>query len=34
MAEEILTEKNLVVRHSILELIEHWAIAVSGLILL
>lgn len=34
MAEIILTEKNLVVRHSIVELIEHWAIAVSGLILL
>jgi cytochrome b subunit of formate dehydrogenase len=34
MAEKILTEKNLVVRHSTLELIEHWAIAISGLVLL
>lgn len=34
MAEKNLTEKNLVVRHSALELIEHWAIALSGLILL
>ena len=34
MAEKILAEKNLVVRHSLLELIEHWAIAVSGLLLL
>ena len=34
MTEKILTEKNLVVRHSTLELIEHWAIALSGLILL
>jgi len=34
MADKILTEKNLVVRHSIIELIEHWAIAISGLILL
>ena len=34
MAEKILTEKNLVVRHSALELIEHWAIAISGLVLL
>jgi len=34
MAEIILTEKNLVVRHSPLELIEHWAIAISGLLLL
>ncbi len=33
MAEKILTEKNLVVRHSALELVEHWAIAVSGLVL-
>lgn len=34
MTEMILADKNLVVRHSRLELIEHWAIAVSGLILL
>jgi cytochrome b subunit of formate dehydrogenase len=34
MANEILTDKNLVVRHNTVELIEHWAIAISGLILL
>ncbi len=34
MAEKILVHKNLVVRHSTLELVEHWAIALSGLILL
>lgn len=34
MAEKVLVERNLVVRHSGLELVEHWAIAVSGLILL
>lgn len=34
MAEQILSEKNLVVRHSLLELTEHWAIAISGLLLL
>lgn len=34
MAETILATKNLVVRHDRLELIEHWAIAISGLILL
>jgi cytochrome b subunit of formate dehydrogenase len=34
MDEKILADKNLVVRHSTLELIEHWAIAISGLILL
>lgn len=33
MAEKILSEKNLVVRHGALELIEHWAIALSGLVL-
>jgi len=33
MAEKILSEKNLVVRQSALELIEHWAIAISGLVL-
>jgi len=34
MTEKILAEKNLIVRHSTLELIEHWAVAISGLILL
>jgi len=34
MAERILAGKNLVVRHETLELIEHWAMALSGLILL
>ncbi len=34
MAERILAEKNLVARHGTLELIEHWAIAISGLVLL
>ncbi|MDP2854692.1 MAG: cytochrome b/b6 domain-containing protein [Smithellaceae bacterium] len=34
MTEKILAKKNLVVRHSALELIEHWAIAISGLVLL
>lgn len=34
MAEKILAHRNLVVRHSTLELVEHWAIALSGLILL
>lgn len=33
MAEKILLEENLVARHGALELIEHWAIAVSGLVL-
>lgn len=33
MINKILTEKNLVVRHGTIELIEHWAIAVSGLVL-
>lgn len=33
MTEKVLTEKNLVVRHDVIELIEHWAIAVSGLVL-
>ena len=33
MDEKILTEKGLVVRHGIVELIEHWAVAISGLIL-
>ncbi len=34
MAEKILADKNRVVRHSKLELFEHWAIAISGLVLL
>lgn len=34
MTEQISPEKNLVVRHGALELIEHWAIAISGLVLL
>jgi cytochrome b subunit of formate dehydrogenase len=34
MVDKILTEKNLVSRHSMIELIEHWAIAISGLLLL
>ena len=34
MTEKILAEKNLVVRHGLLELMEHWAIALSGLVLL
>jgi thioredoxin len=33
MGEKILREKGLVVRHSVVELIEHWAIALSGLAL-
>lgn len=34
MSERILAEKNRVVRHGVLELVEHWAIALSGLALL
>jgi hypothetical protein len=34
MAEQILQEKGLVVRHGGVELIEHWGIALSGLVLL
>lgn len=34
MAEKILQEKGLVVRHGSVELIEHWGIALSGLVLL
>jgi cytochrome b subunit of formate dehydrogenase len=33
MSECILEDKNRVVRHSVLELAEHWAIALSGLLL-
>ncbi|OPY88792.1 MAG: formate dehydrogenase-N subunit gamma [Syntrophus sp. PtaU1.Bin208] len=34
MAERILKAKGLVVRHGVIELIEHWGIALSGLLLL
>lgn len=34
MSDRILKDKGLVVRHSLIELIEHWAIALSGLLLL
>ncbi len=34
MTEKILADRNRIVRHSKLELFEHWAIALSGLILL
>lgn len=34
MTEEILTAQNRVIRHGKLELLEHWAIALSGLVLL
>ncbi len=34
MSEKILAEKNLIVRHRTIELVEHWAIAISGLLLL
>ena len=33
MSDRIMEEKGLVVRHSAVELIEHWAIALSGLLL-
>ena len=34
MADRIVRERGLVVRHSVVELIEHWAIAISGFVLL
>ena len=34
MSEKIMNDKRLVVRHDIIELVEHWAIALSGLLLL
>jgi len=34
MSDRILKDKGLVVRHSLIELFEHWAIALSGLLLL
>ena len=33
MTEKILKEKGLVVRHGAVELIEHWSIALSGMVL-
>lgn len=33
MNSHIIQDKNLVVRHSVIELFEHWAIAVSGFVL-
>ncbi|NPV03973.1 MAG: cytochrome b/b6 domain-containing protein [Syntrophaceae bacterium] len=34
MSDRIVRERNLVVRHSVVELAEHWAIALSGLALI
>jgi cytochrome b subunit of formate dehydrogenase len=34
MSQQIIEERNRVVRHGVLELAEHWAIALSGLVLL
>ncbi|MEA2102446.1 MAG: cytochrome b/b6 domain-containing protein [Thermodesulfobacteriota bacterium] len=34
MTERIIADKGLVVRHEIIELIEHWTIAISGLVLI
>jgi cytochrome b subunit of formate dehydrogenase len=34
MSDRILKDKGLVMRHSLVELVEHWAIALSGLLLL
>jgi cytochrome b subunit of formate dehydrogenase len=34
MSDRILKDKGLVVRHSLVELVEHWAVALSGLLLL
>ena len=34
MSDRILKDQGLVVRHSLIELVEHWAIALSGLLLL
>jgi cytochrome b subunit of formate dehydrogenase len=33
MTEKILEDRGLVIRHSVVELIEHWSIALSGLLL-
>ncbi len=34
MTEKIIEEEKIIIRHSIIELIEHWALAVSGLLLI
>jgi len=34
MSDKIVNDKGLVVRHGLIELVEHWAIALSGLLLL
>jgi cytochrome b subunit of formate dehydrogenase len=34
MSEKIITDKGLVVRHRLMELTEHWAVALSGLVLI
>ncbi|MFA5180661.1 MAG: cytochrome b/b6 domain-containing protein [Syntrophales bacterium] len=34
MSDKIINDKGLVVRHGLIELVEHWAIALSGLLLL
>lgn len=34
MKERIIEEKNIVLRHSPIELIEHWALAISGFVLI
>jgi cytochrome b subunit of formate dehydrogenase len=34
MSDRIVEDKGLVVRHSIIELIEHWTVALSGIILI
>jgi cytochrome b subunit of formate dehydrogenase len=34
MSDKIINDKGLVVRHDLIELVEHWAIALSGLLLL
>jgi cytochrome b subunit of formate dehydrogenase len=34
MSDKIINDKGLVVRHDLVELVEHWAIALSGLLLL
>lgn len=34
MSDRIIRERNLVVRHSVVELAEHWAVALSGLALI
>jgi len=34
MSDKILNDRGLVIRHDLIELVEHWAIALSGLLLL